>query len=94
MGVNQHCPICGVELSSDPRYPRKLCGRCGLRARDELGRPLRFSNTTLLAAGFLAEVDDNGTWRPRENGQCWVDGRACIADEHRFGGIVIQTLAP
>jgi hypothetical protein len=89
--MTQLCPICGIEMPSDPRYPRKLCGPCGLLARDEQGRQLRFSNTTMLGAGFLAEVNDESVWHPRPTGDCWVNGRHCVADEHRFGGIVIQT---
>jgi hypothetical protein len=55
---------------------------------------MRFSNETMLAAGFIAEVDDNGIWRRLEdaiyNAECWVDGRRCVAGERRFGGIVVQ----
>jgi hypothetical protein len=57
---------------------------------------MRFSNTTLLGCGFLAEVDDNGVWRTvdraTDDATCWVMGRRCLAREHRFGGIVIQTV--
>jgi hypothetical protein len=88
----QRCPICATELPSEPRYPNKLCGRCSALARDEHGRQLRFRNETLLAAGFIAEVDDHGVWRPRESGDCWVNGTLCIAGEHRFGGIVTQAV--
>jgi hypothetical protein len=88
----QPCPICAQELPADPRYPRKLCGTCSALAVDESGRRLRFGNTTPLAAGFMAEVHVDGVWRPRENGECWVRGWHCVADEHRFGGIVIQTV--
>lgn len=73
-----------------------LCGRCAALARDEQGRPMRFSNETPLAAGFIAEVDDNGTWRRVDNATyeatCWVKGRRCLAGEHRFGGIVVQAI--
>lgn len=57
---------------------------------------MRFSNETMLAAGFIAEVDDNGIWRRVDgatyDAACWVNGRRCIACEHRFGGIVVQTI--
>lgn len=55
---------------------------------------MRFRNETPLAAGFIAEVDDNGVWRRVDNATynatCWVNGRRCVALEHRFGGIVVQ----
>jgi hypothetical protein len=57
---------------------------------------MRFSNETWLAAGFIAEVDDSGVWRRVDsatyNATCLVKGRRCIAGEHRFGGIVVQTV--
>jgi hypothetical protein len=57
---------------------------------------MRFRNETMLAAGFIAEVEDNGIWRGVDDATysaaCWVKGRRCIAGEHRFGGIVVQTV--
>jgi len=53
---------------------------------------MRFSNETMLAAGFIAEVEDNGVWRRVDSGRCIVNGRRCIAGEHRFGGIVVQVV--
>jgi hypothetical protein len=73
-----------------------LCGQCVALARDEQGRPMRFSNETMLAAGFIAEVEDNGVWRRVDDATysatCWVKGRRCVAGEHRFGGIVVQAV--
>ena len=55
---------------------------------------MRFRNETMLAAGFVAEVEDDGVWRRAAGGThdatCWVRGRRCVAREHRFGGIVVQ----
>jgi hypothetical protein len=57
---------------------------------------MRFSNTTFVGSGFKAEVDDNGIWRHVDDttygATCWVKGRRCLAREHRFGGIVVQTV--
>lgn len=57
---------------------------------------MRFGNETFLGAGFIAEVDDNGIWRPVDSATysatCWVNGRRCVASEHRFGGIVVQAV--
>jgi hypothetical protein len=57
---------------------------------------MRFLNETLLGTGFIAEVEDCGAWRRVEDAEieatCWVDGRRCLAREHRFGGIVVQTV--
>jgi hypothetical protein len=51
---------------------------------------MRFYNTTPLGGGFLAEVEEDAGWRQTDSACCWVDGRRCIAGEHRFGGIVVQ----
>jgi hypothetical protein len=57
---------------------------------------MRFGNETALASGFIAEVEDDGAWRPVEDATyeatCWVDGRRCVAREHRFGGIAVQAV--
>lgn len=88
------CPICGVPEPTWERYPNMICNACAALARDERGRPMRFRNETMLASGFIAEVDENGIWRRVDNAMydttCWVKGRRCIAREHRFGGIVVQ----
>jgi hypothetical protein len=51
---------------------------------------MRFSSDTPLGGGFVAEVEADGIWRRVESGACFVDGRPCIAREHRFGGIAVQ----
>jgi hypothetical protein len=55
---------------------------------------MRFLNDSPLGGGFKAEVEVDGTWRPVEGtsyqATCWVEGRRCVAGEHRFGGIAVQ----
>jgi hypothetical protein len=90
------CPICGTPVQAWERYPNALCSPCEALARDERGRPMRFSNETMLASGFIAEVEDDGVWRRVDDAiydaTCWVEGRRCLAHEHRFGGIVVQAV--
>jgi hypothetical protein len=90
------CPICGTPVYVWERYPKALCNACVALARDEQGRPMRFGNETLLGTGFVAEVEVEDVWRRVDDGDfnvtCWVEGRRCVAAEHRFGGIVVQTL--
>jgi hypothetical protein len=88
--MEQHCPICGVPVPHELRYPARLCEACAGRARDDQGRPLRFWNTTPLGGGFAAEVEVDGVWQHSDSTSCWVDGRRCTAGEHRFGGIVVE----
>jgi hypothetical protein len=88
MSETQKCPICLAEVVYFPRYPKSVCQSCFARTTDENNRPLKFSNTTMLGGGFAAEYAD--TNEKRESHICYIDGIKCRADEHRFGGIVIQ----
>ena len=87
------CPLCGQETLLWERYPGLICERCSSRAVDEDGRPMRFFNLSSLGSGFRAEVWDGELWNQVASGRCFVDGRECIASEHRFGGIVVQLVA-
>lgn len=71
------------------RYPRYVCATCAAKARSADGRPLRFFNLS-LSGGFGAEYAD--TDEPYDGSICYIDGVKCLADEARFGGIVIQVV--
>jgi len=90
MPETQKCPICLAELAYLPRYPKYVCQTCFAKAADETGRPLKFSNTTMMGGGFAAEYADTG--ETRDSHVCYIDGMKCRADEHRFGGIVIEAV--
>lgn len=94
MSDTSPCPICGSPVRAWERYPNLICVACVERARDEHGRPMRFGSDSELGGGFVAEVEEDGNWRRVEDtpyeATCWVDGRQCVAREHRFGGIVVQ----
>ncbi len=83
----QKCPICSTEVAVSERYPNYVCDECFLRATDEEGRSLRFSNVS-LSGGFAAIYSD--THEERESHICYIDGVKCRADEAHLGGIVIQ----
>lgn len=90
------CPICGDPVARWERYPNLLCARCVGLAVDEEGRRMRFGNDSPLGGGFVAEVEvDGGAWRAladRDSVECRVNGRRCVAHEHRFGGVAVQAL--
>jgi hypothetical protein len=45
-----------------------------------------------FSGGFVPMYAD--AEQPYEGGHdCWIDGIRCYADEHRFGGIVIEVAA-
>lgn len=85
----QSCPICRTPVAFFPRYPRYLCVQCASRAKSKDGRLLKFSNID-LSGGFVAHYANTGELYPSH--ECYVDGLLCYADEHRFGGIVIQPM--
>lgn len=85
--MSQACPVCGVPLEPQSRYPRYVCGACAIRACSADGRRLIFSNEG-FDGGYVARFADTG--EPYDSHDCWIDGIACHADEARFGGIVIE----
>jgi len=87
------CPICGQTIPVLVRYPDHICRTCADRAASAEGRPLEFYNETVLG-GILAFYADTG--KPYHPGEvhipCFVDGVPCVAEEARFGGIVVQVV--
>ena len=81
------CPICAAPLSANPRYPKYVCPECASKAVAPNGRPLSFSNVG-LSGGYIARYADTGT--EYQSHECLVGDVRCLADEARFGGIVIE----
>lgn len=90
MAEVQYCPICSAEVAPSARYPKYVCEKCCMRAADEAGRPLRFTNVS-FSGGFAAIYDD--THEERDSHICYINGVRCWADEAHMGGIVIQPYA-
>ena len=89
MDKTHACPICAAAVNHWERYPDQVCERCQSKASDAYGRRLKFSNTG-LSDGLRAVYLDSGEEYCRQ--LCYIDGRKCFANEHRFGGIVIETV--
>ncbi len=86
----QNCPICGAEVDPYPRYPRYVCHKCASLVCSTDGRRLEFYNAS-LSGGVVARYADSGEEYPSQ--ECFINGVRCYADEARFGGIVIETVA-
>jgi predicted amidophosphoribosyltransferase len=86
---HQRCPICQKPVHPSERYPRYLCSECTARAKSLDGRLLKFFNES-FSGGFIAQYAVTGESYPSH--ECYVDGIPCHADEHYFGGIVIQPI--
>ncbi len=89
MNQTHDCPICSEKVSHFERYPDQVCGRCHSKTSDAYGRRLKFSNAG-LSGGLRAEYLDNGAEYKHQI--CYIDGRKCFANEHRFGGIVVEAV--
>lgn len=81
------CPICGCPLSLYERYPHYVCPTCAGKTCDASGRKVDFRNLDFCGGcqGFYPD-----TMEIYPSMECFIEGRACVADEARFGGIVIQ----
>lgn len=89
MSETHDCPICGEKVGHWERYPQQVCERCAAKASDAYGRRLCFSNR-FFTGGIHAFYRDNGAEYRHQI--CYIDGVKCFANEHRFGGIVIETV--
>jgi hypothetical protein len=87
--MSHACPICKVALRKIERYPNYVCASCVLIAQSQDGEPLSFFNTS-FSGGLIATYTKSG--EHYDSNRCWINGVECVADEARFGGIVIQPL--
>lgn len=90
----QFCSRCRKRVMYFPRYPKRICGECSnLDVFDENGYKLSFSNAG-FGGGFIAKYYQGETLVKETNDEwgkvCFIEGKKYIADEARFGGIVIQ----
>jgi hypothetical protein len=69
------------------RYPRQVCEKCAAKTSDAYGRRLKYSGDD-LSGGLCAIYLDNGQKYDRQ--LCYIDGRKCFVNEHRFGGVVVE----
>lgn len=90
----QFCSRCKKRVMYYPRYPKRICGDCSrLEIKDENGYRLGFSNVG-MSGGFVVSyyLDDKLIKQTQDEwGKiCYIEGVKYIADEAKFGGIVIQ----
>ncbi len=85
----QFCKICNVEVVYQSRYPAYVCSSCAGKITDIDGRSVVFSNFD-SGGGLIGHY--RGNQQPYESNVCFIDGRKCIANEARFGGVVIEVV--
>jgi len=83
----QFCPICSREVPPSARYPAYICDACAAKSHDGAGRKVSFGNTSFSGGCQGYYLDDQSLYNHRV---CYVGDIRCMANEARFGGIVIQ----
>ncbi len=81
------CPICSTSLGLYERYPRYVCSACAEKTCDANGRRVAYRNLDFCGGCQGFYPDTNEIYSSMD---CFIEGRACVADEARFGGIVVQ----
>jgi hypothetical protein len=85
----QRCPVCKRQVKPTERYPRSVCSACVERATDENGDSVEFLQSGTLGL-LAARYVESG--QPYISYDCWIDGVACSAEVHPFGGIIIEAV--
>jgi hypothetical protein len=84
----QFCPICNSEVTYFRRYPKYVCKDCYCKTTDKDGRKVAFGNENIFGMGCVGHYLDTG--EKYNSNICYIDGQECVAEEARFGGIVIE----
>ena len=85
----QYCSICNREVRFNPRYKNYVCNDCLEESPpvDDQGRYMEFFDD--IREGIICKINDERI--PRETFYiCYVKGVRCVAEEARFGGVVIH----
>ena len=72
---SQECPICAGETSYNPRYPYHICRTCLADGIVVNGCTVEVSSLDIYSVPSV---------------ECLVKGKECIAQEARFGGLVVN----
>lgn len=67
------------------RYPLSVCSQCKEKTVTINGTPIKFGNIDAMG-GFMSVVNGN----IGNDHECYINKIECIADEARFGGIVVS----
>ena len=86
----QPCGICKKMVNKYPRYPKYVCHDCQTESHPvtEDGVQIEFFNAD-MCGGFLSKRE--GASEYGNEHVCFIKNVRCVANEARFGGIVIQT---
>lgn len=93
--IKQWCSHCETEISYSARYPKYICGNC--YSKDKLskkGELLELYNLSLSGGLKIVYKNQEGEILREDDTQleclCLIDNKEFIAQEAKFGGIVMQ----
>ena len=84
-----NCQICKKFMEPSVRYHNAICITHYNECIDKNGNKVTFHNIN-AEGGFVAYHYVNNMIIKDEDGECYIQGVKCMAEEVRLGGIVIQ----
>lgn len=85
------CANCRKErMGFSQRYPKSICHECSPKITDNTGRSVEFFNSEGLGFGCQGYYSGTNQQEKYELDVCYIDGKKFVAEEARFGGIVIN----
>ncbi len=85
------CANCGKErIGFSQRYPKSICHECFPKITDNTGRSVEFFNSHIGGYGCQGYYSGTNQQEKYELDVCYIGEKEFIAEEARFGGIVIN----
>lgn len=88
--LKQFCSNCKKEIDINHRYPRLICQECTKKLTSSDGRKVEFFNTYGLGYGCQGYYSNTNKTEKYNSNECYIGNKTFIAEEGRFGGIVIE----
>lgn len=88
--LKQYCANCKNEIKFLQRYPKLICKNCRSILTSSDKRRVEFFNSESLGYGCQGYYCDTNQTEKYNTNECYIDDKVFIAEEGRFGGIVIE----
>lgn len=84
------CPACDGPGRESERYPAAVCEACEKRVVDQFGNRIELYNESFSGGLRIVAGSTVHTGAEAEALPLFIDRIECRAQEHRFGGVVVQ----
>lgn len=88
--LKQYCSNCKNEISLLQRHPKLICKDCKNNLTSSDGRKVEFFNSEALGYGCQGYYSGTNQIEKYDYNECYIDNKIFVAEEGRFGGIVIE----